>query len=164
LPCWFATGAESLIVPFAAPAGHPAGAASVLLACVPCGMLAGDVAVGRFCAPPVRERLVLPLAVLLGAPLVTFAFRPPLVAAGVVLFLSGTGYAYSLGLQRAFVDAVPERLRGQGFGLASTGLMGGQGLLPSAVGAAATVLGPGAAMAAADGAVVLAALVTPRRS
>lgn len=165
LPCWFATGAESLIVPFAESAGHPAGAASVLLACVPCGMLAGDVVVGRFCAPPIRERLVLPLAALLGAPLIAFAFRPPLVVAGVVLFVSGAGYAYPLGLQRAFLDAVPERLRGQGFGLASTGLMGGQGLLPSAVGAAAAVLGPGAAMAAAGGAVMLlAALVAPRRS
>jgi hypothetical protein len=107
---------------------------------------------------------VLPLALLLGAPLIAFAFRPPLEAAGVVLFVSGAGYAYTLGLQRAFLDAVPERLRGQGFGLASTGLMGGQGLLPSAIGAAATVLGPGAAMAAAGGAVVLAALIMPRRS
>jgi len=122
------------------------------------------VVVGRFCAPPVRERLVLPLAALLGAPLIAFAFRPPLVAAGVLLFVSGAGYAYPLGLQRAFLDAVPERLRGQGFGLASTGLMGGQGLLPSVVGAAAAVLGPGAAMAAAGGAVVLTALVTPGRS
>ncbi|HEX6448583.1 MAG TPA: MFS transporter, partial [Trebonia sp.] len=83
LPCWFATGAESLIVPFAVSAGHPAGAASALLACVPGGMLAGDVVVGRFCPPPVRERLVLPLALLLGAPLIAFAFRPPLEAAGV---------------------------------------------------------------------------------
>jgi hypothetical protein len=50
----------------------------------------------------------------------------PAVAA-VALFVSGIGYAYPLGLQRAFLDAVPERLCGQGFGLMATGLMGGPG-------------------------------------
>lgn len=163
LPCWFGTGAEALIVPFADSAGFGASAASALLACVPCGMLAGDIAVGRLCSPALRERLVVPLAALVGAPLLSFAFRPPLAVAAAALFVSGAGYAYPLGLQQAFLDAVPERLRGQGFGLAATGLMGGQGLLPSAFGAAAAALGTGGAMAAAGGGVMAAALVTGHR-
>jgi len=35
-------------------------------------------------------------------------------AAAVALFLTGAGCAYPLGLQRAFLDSVPDRLRGQG--------------------------------------------------
>lgn len=163
LPCWFGTGAEALIVPFAESAGHPASAASALFACVPCGMLAGDLAVGRLCSPALRERLVLPLAALVGAPFLVFAFRPSLAVAGAALFVSGAGYAYPLGLQRAFLEAVPERLRGQGFGLMATGLMGGQGIAPSAVGAAAAVLGTGGAMAASGAAVMASALAAGHR-
>jgi len=160
LPAWFASGAEALIVPYTESLGRPAGAASLLLASVPCGMLVGDVVVGRLCPPGVRERLVLPLALLVGVPLLGFAFRPSLALAAVLLFASGTGFAYSVGLQRAFAEAIPERLRGQGFGLASTGLMGGQGLLPTAFGGAGTVLGPAGAIASAGAAVAAAALLT----
>jgi hypothetical protein len=77
--------------------------------------------------------------------------------------VSGAGFAYPLGLQRAFADTVPRHLRGQGFGLASTGLMGGQGLLPSAFGGVATALGAGSAMAMAGAGVLLGALLTRRR-
>lgn len=127
-------------------------------------MLLGDLAVGRLCAPSLRERLVLPLALLNGVPLLVFALRPPLPAAAFALLASGSGFAYTLGLQRAFRDAVPERLRGQGFGLAATGLMGGQGLTPPLFGTAARALGPGCAMAAAGACVVLGALATARRA
>jgi predicted MFS family arabinose efflux permease len=133
LPVWFCTGAEALIVPYTVSLGHPASAASPLLAAVPCGMLLGDVAVGRFCRPETRERLVFPLALLVGTPLLALAFRPPLALAVLALFLTGTGCAYPLGLQQAFLDAVPARLRGQGFGLNSTGAMAGQGAAPVGV-------------------------------
>jgi Na+/melibiose symporter-like transporter len=162
LPTWFATGAEALVVPYTVSVGHPASAASLLLAAGPCGMLAGNVVVGRLCAPAVRERLVLPLAVLLGVPLLAFAWRPPLAIAALALLVSGVGLAYTLGLQRAFADTVPPHLRGQGFGLASTGLMGGQGLLPSALGGVATALGASGAMAVAGAGVVAGALLTRR--
>lgn len=64
---------------------------------------------------------------------------------------------YQLGIQQAFLDSVPERLRGQAFGLNSTGAMGGQGLLPLVVGALAGPLGTGPAMAMAGTATVLTA-------
>jgi hypothetical protein len=162
LPLWFGTGAEALIVPYAASLGHPASAAGPLLAAVPTGMLLGNVVVGRCCSPSARERLALPLALTIGAPLLALAFRPPLPLAGVVLLVSGFGYAYSLGIQRAFLDSVPERLRGQGFGLSATGAMGGQGLLPPAVGGIAAALGPAVAMAVSGGAVLAAALALRR--
>jgi hypothetical protein len=160
LPAWFASGAEALIVPHTESLGRPAGAASLLLASVPCGMLAGNLVAGRLCPPAIRERLVLPLALLAGAPLLGFAGRPPLALAAVLLFASGTGFAYSVGLQRVLAEAIPERLRGQGFGLVSTGLMGGQGLLPTAFGGVASLLGPAGAIAATGAAVAAAALLT----
>jgi predicted MFS family arabinose efflux permease len=163
LPAWFMTGGEALTVPFTESAGHPASAASLLLAATPCGMLLGNFAVGRFCAPESRERLVLPLSLLTGAPLLVFALRPSLAVGAVALFVCGTGFAYTLGIQRPFRDAVPERLRGQGFGLASTGLMGGQGLTPTVFGGVSGGVGAGGAMAAAGACVVLGALLVSRR-
>ncbi len=157
LPAWFVTGAESLIVPYTGSLGL-ASAASPLLAAVPAGMLLGDVLIGRFCRPAARQRLALPLALLTGAPLLALAFRPPLAVAGVALFLSGLGSGYQLGIQQAFLDSLPARLRGQGFGLSATGGMGGQGLIPPAAGGLAAALGAAAAMAAAGAATILAAL------
>jgi len=159
LPAWFVTGAEALIVPYTGSLGQPASAASPLLAAVPAGMLLGDVIVGRFCRPRARERLAFPLAAAMGVPLLALAFRPPLPIAGVALFATGSGFAYALGIQRAFLDSLPARLRGQAFGLNSTGAMGGQGLFPMAAGGLAAAFGAGAAMAISGTATILAALL-----
>jgi predicted MFS family arabinose efflux permease len=159
LPAWLVTGAESLIVPYAGSLGLPASAASPLLAATPAGMLLGDVIVGRFCRPLVRRRLAFPLAVAMGVPLLALAFRPPLPLAGLIMFGCGVGFAYALGIQQAFLDSLPARLRGQAFGLNSTGMMTGQGLVPPVAGGLALAFGAGGAMAAAGAATVLAALL-----
>jgi predicted MFS family arabinose efflux permease len=159
LPAWFVTGAESLIVPYAGSLGLPASAASPLLAAVPAGMLLGEVVVGRFCRPRARQRLAFPLAAVMGLPLLALAFRPPLPVAVPALFVCGLGFAYALGIQQAFLDSLPGRLRGQAFGLNATGAMGGQGLLPPAAGGLAAAFGAGPAMAIAGAATILAALV-----
>ena len=158
LPGWFVAGAESLIVPYTASLGRPASAAGPLLAAMPAGMLIGDLLVGRFCAPATRTRLAFPLAAAMGVPLLALVFRPPLPLACLALLACGAGFAYQLGIQQAFLDSLPERRRGQGFGLNSTGTMGGQGLTPAIAGALAGVAGVAAAMAAAGTATVLAAL------
>jgi sugar phosphate permease len=158
LPAWFVTGAESLIVPYTGSLGLPASAASPLLAAVPAGMLLGDVIVGRFCRPRARQRLAFPLAAVMGLPLLALAFRPPLPIAAAALFATGVGFAYAVGIQQAFLDSLPTRLRGQAFGLNSTGAMGGQGLLPPAAGVVASAFGAGTAMAIAGAATIIAAL------
>jgi MFS family permease len=158
LPTWFVTGAEALIVPYTTSLGHPAGAASPLLAAVPAGMLLGDVIVGRYCLPATRERLAFPLAAAMGVPLVALLARPPVPLAAAALLVCGFCFAYELGLQRAFLDSLPDGLRGQAFGLNATGGMGGQGLFPPVAGAVALAFGAGAAMAIAGLATVLAAL------
>ena len=158
LPGAFAAGAESLIVPYTESLGHPAAAASPLLAAVPAGMLAGDLIVGRFCRPATRQRLALPLALLTGVPLLVFLLHPPLPVIAAALFGCGSGFGYLLGIQQAFLDSLPPALRGQGFGLSATGMMGGQGLTPPMAGAVATVAGPATAMAAAGAACILVTL------
>ena len=159
LPAWFVTGAESLIVPYAGSLGLPPSTASPLLAATPAGMLLGDVVVGRFCRPAARERLAFPLAALMGVPLLALAFRPPLPVTGAVLFACGFGFAYMLGVQQAFLDSLPGRLRGQAFGLNSTGMMTGQGLVPPLAGGLAAAFGAGPAMAVAGAVTMLAALL-----
>ena len=157
LPGWFVAGAESLIVPYTGSLGRPASAAGPLLAAMPAGMLIGDLLVGRFCAPATRTRLAFPLAAAMGVPLLALVFRPPLPLACLALLACGAGFAYQLGIQQAFLDSLPERRRGQGFGLNSTGMMGGQGLTPAMAGALAGAVGAAAAMAVAGAATALAA-------
>jgi MFS family permease len=158
LPAWFVTGAESLIVPYTASLGHPARAAAPLLAAMPAGMLLGDLLAARFCPPAARRRLAFPLVVAMGVPLLALPFRPPLLLAAVALLACGSGFAYQLGLQQPFLDSLPERRRGQGFGLNSTGAMGGQGLTPAVTGVLAGALGAGAGMAIAGAATIVAAI------
>jgi len=158
LPMWFITGAEALIIPYTVSLGHHAVAASPLLAAVPTGMLIGDVIVGRFCPAAVRERLAFPLALLVGAPLVAALFHPPLLVIGAALFLSGLGCSYHLSIQKAFLHSLSPELRGRGFGLRAAGELGGEGLIPSAIGGIAAGLGAAPAIAIAGAAGVLAAL------
>jgi len=158
LPAWCITGAESLIVPYTGSLGRPASAAGPLLAAMPAGMLLGEVLVGRFVRPGARRRLSFPLAAGMGLPLLAMAFRLPLPLVGVLLLICGSGFAYQLGLQRAFLDSLPEGRRAQAFGLNSTGAMGGQGLTPSAAGSLALAVGAGPAMAIAGAVTILAAL------
>jgi predicted MFS family arabinose efflux permease len=158
LPAWCVTGAESLIVPYTGSLGRPASAAGPLLAAMPAGMLLGEVLVGRFARPDTRRRFAFPLAAGMGVPLLGLAFRLPLPLAGVLLLICGSGFAYQLGIQRAFLDSLPEGRRAQAFGLNSTGAMGGQGLTPSAAGGLALAAGAGPAMAIAGAVTILAAL------
>ncbi|HEV7649304.1 MAG TPA: MFS transporter [Actinophytocola sp.] len=157
LPPAFVTGAESLLVPFAAGRGFPAAAAGLLLACVPVGMILGNLVMARLLSPATRERVVPALVALLGLPLLGFALDLGVVALGALLVVTGFGFGYGIGVQRQFRDAVPVRVRGQAFGLLSTGLMTLQGVGPTVFGLGAEVVPVGAAMAAGGVATVLTA-------
>jgi hypothetical protein len=158
LPPALLTGAESLIVPYAAQHHFGAGAPGLLLACVPAGMIAGDFAAGRLLRPAIRERLTIPLMMLPGITLLAFAAGPALPAAAGLLAVTGLSPAYILGIQRRFLDAVPPAVLGQAFGLLSTGLMTFQGAGPALFGAATQLIPPGQAMALAGAATVITAL------
>ena len=159
LPPAFVTGAESLVIPYASARGATPGTAGLLLACLPAGMIAGNLAVGRFLRPVTRERLTVPLMVVLALPLLALAADVPTAVVAVLLAVSGIGFAYGLGLQRRFLDAVPETDLGVAFGLLSTGVMTLQGVGPAIFGAVAEVLSVGTAMALAGAATLAAAVV-----
>ncbi|MEV4169835.1 MFS transporter [Nonomuraea sp. NPDC049709] len=154
LPCVCVAGAEAMVVPYMGGQGQ----AGVVLAAAAGGMAVGEFAVGRFAAPELRERLSLPLAVLLGVPWLAFAFTPGVVWAAVLAAVAAAGLSYQLGLQRRFVDVVPEEVRGQAFGLQSAGLMTGQAAGAALVGVLGEVIAPSYAIAAAGGAGILVAL------
>lgn len=158
LPAWFVTGGESLIVAYTGALGRPESAASVLLVALPVGMLTGEIAIGRFCRPHIRERLCFPMATLMGLPLLAFAIPISVPVGAALLAATGAGFGYQLGLQQRFLDAIPHHLQGQAFGLRTTGLMGGQGAGPVAAGGLAAAFGPGAAITATGAATVLAGL------
>ena len=155
LPCGFVAGAESLVVSYAGQRGFGAGTYGLLMACGPTGMLLGDLVVGRLLRPAVREALVVPLVVLMGLPLLGLVADPSAPVCGLLLLASSTGFAYAVGLQRPFLEALPTDHQGQAFGLLSSGLMTLQGLGPVLLGTVASLAGTGQAMAAAGVATVV---------
>ncbi|XCM29142.1 MFS transporter [Streptomyces parvus] len=158
LPVALVAGAEGLIVAYAGERRFAPGWYAVLMGCLPVGMLVGDLLVGRFLRPRTRERLVVPLVALAGLPLIGFAAEPGVGVSSCLLLISGLGYAYGLGLQRPFLDALPHDGQGQAFGLLGSGSMTLQGVGPVCLGtAAAAGTGTGGAVALAGGAVVLTA-------
>ncbi|OSC69615.1 MFS transporter [Streptomyces sp. BF-3] len=158
LPVALVAGAEGLIVAYAGERRFAPGWYAVLMGCLPVGMLVGDLLVGRFLRPRTRERLVVPLVALAGLPLIGFAAEPGVGVSSCLLLISGLGYAYGLGLQRPFLDALPHDGQGQAFGLLGSGSMTLQGVGPVCLGtAAAAGTGAGGAVALAGGAVVLTA-------
>ncbi|MER6016837.1 MFS transporter [Streptomyces anulatus] len=157
LPVALVAGAEGILVAYAGERRFAPGWYAVLMGCLPVGMLVGDLLVGRFLRPPTRERLVVPLVALAGLPLIGFAAEPGVGVSSCLLLLSGLGYAYGLGLQRPFLDALPQDGQGQAFGLLGSGSMTLQGVGPVCLGAVAAVIGTGGAIALAGGAAVLTA-------
>ncbi|MFD8013886.1 MFS transporter [Streptomyces sp. NPDC058955] len=157
LPPAFVAGAEGLIIAYAGGHHFAPGWYAVLMGCLPVGMLVGDLLVGRLLRPPTRERLVVPLIALMGLPLVGFAAGPGVAVSSGLLLLCGFGFAYGLGVQRPFLDALPQEGQGQAFGLLGSGGMTLQGVGPVCFGAVAAGIGTGGAIALAGGAAVLTA-------
>ncbi|GAA0822134.1 MFS transporter [Streptosporangium amethystogenes subsp. fukuiense] len=157
LPVTFVAGGEAMLVPYlGSTAGYALAAASV-------GLAAGSFVVGRLVSPSGRERLAFPMAVASGLPLLVFAFQPGLGGAALLVLLATVAStSYELGLQRWFVEAVPEPVRGQAFGLASAGMMSGQALGGVLVGVAAELTSPHMAIVLAGAATVCCSLALHR--
>jgi predicted MFS family arabinose efflux permease len=159
LPPSFVTGAEALVVPYAVERGYPDGSAGLLLASVPVGMLAGNLAVGRLLRPATRERLVAPILVVFGVPLMAMAVPLPLTVVTGLLFVAGAGFSYALGVQRPFLESLTPAVRGQGFAVLTTGLMTLQGVGPLLTGLVAQYVSISASMLVAGAATVLVGVV-----
>ncbi|AKU14813.1 MFS transporter [Luteipulveratus mongoliensis] len=140
VPNGLIVGCEAMFIPYAADdAGYLFAAGAV-------GMLAGDIVIGRFIPEAVRDRMVLPLRLLLAVPFLLFPLDLPLPVAIILITVSAFGYPAALPLQERLVWHTPDDARGQAFGLSGTGLMAGQAIGAALAGGIAQVLdGPGAA-------------------
>lgn len=157
LPVGFAAGGEAMLIPYLGSSGGYA------LAAASAGLAVGSFVGGRLVSPSGRERLAFPMAVASGLPLLVFALQPGLGGAALLVLLAAMALtSYELGLQRWFVEAVPEAIRGQAFGLASAGMMTGQALGAALVGVAAELTSPHMAIVLAGAAVVCCSLVLHR--
>ena len=148
---------EGLAVPYANEIGHGAEAAGLLLAASPAGAVAGMWLITLW-TPEKRMRLLGPLAFAACVPLVFTAFTPGLAGTVLLWGLSGLASSYHLPASAAFVQAVPDRQRGQAFGVASTALKTSQGLGILVAGVLAEWVSPSLALALMGGAGALVAI------
>ncbi|MFD8092277.1 MFS transporter [Streptomyces malaysiensis] len=141
VPNGLIVGCESLFVPYAP--RH----AGLLFAVGSLGMLTGDLLTGRLLAPHRRERLAAPLRLLLAAPYLVFALRPPLPLALAAVALASIGFSATLPLQQRLMALTPDEMSGQALGLHSSGMLTMQGVSAALAGALAQPTSPAVAMA-----------------
>jgi MFS family permease len=153
VPNGLIVGCESLFVPYAP--RH----AGLLFAFAALGMLAGDTLTGRFVPPCWRERLNVPLRLLLAAPYLAFALHPALPVAVAAVVLASVGYSASLLLQQRLMALTPDELSGHALGLHSSGMLTMQGVGAAIAGAIAQQTSPPTAMAVMAAASVTVTLI-----
>ena len=152
IPPMFFVVAEGVAASYTKDLGtNPAGF-GLFLAAMPTGTVTSEVMAGTLLAPATRDRIVLPLAAVSLLPMVAFAMNPPLALGIGLMLLTGLCAAYTLGMDRWFVEAVPDRQRGQAMSLLGAGVMTLQGL-GMAVGGAIAQVAPGYAVICGAGAI-----------
>lgn len=156
----FAVFPEALAAPAVTDLGLGAGAIGWWLTAIPLGAVVGEVAGLRLLRPGWLAPSVGPLSAVVLAPLALFALRPGLAVALALLVVSGLGFAASLGVDRALLDAAPDALRGRVMSVTGAGLMTVQGLGFAVAGALGEAFDPPVVIAAGGlaGLAVLAAL------
>ncbi|WP_329259469.1 MFS transporter [Actinoallomurus sp. NBC_01490] len=142
VPPMFFVVAEGVAAPFADAARAGSAGFGLFLAAMPAGTVVSEALGGTLLGPTARDRLALPLMAVSLLPMVAFAFHPPLPVASGLMLLTGLCAAYTLGMDRWFVDAVPEKTRGQAMSLLGAGIMTLQGLGMAVGGAVAALVPP----------------------
>ncbi|MDA5283404.1 MFS transporter [Streptomyces sp. Isolate_45] len=137
LPPAFVVVPEALLTPYADGIGAGTVTLGILMCALPVGTVAGEVWAGSALTARTRSRIVAPLAALAPLPLLVYVVRPAAPVVLGALLLAGLAQAYTLGLDRMFVDAVPEEARGRAMTLLGTGMMTFQGVGMALAGLAA---------------------------
>ncbi|MFG2024203.1 MFS transporter [Streptomyces sp. NPDC048825] len=137
VPPMFVVAPEALAAAYADEIGVGAAGVGLLMCTMPIGTIAGELYAGAALSPAARSRIVLPLAGGTLLPFLLFPLHPGLGWILLALLLAGAAGAYTLGLDRWFVDAVPEELRGRAMTVHTAGLMTIQGVGMALAGAAA---------------------------
>jgi hypothetical protein len=141
---------EALAAPYAHQLRSGAATVGVLMAADLTGAVVGVLLVVRL-PPATRRRLLVPLAVATGLPLVATVTAPPLPLTLALWALSGACGGYQTLAQVRFARAVTDAVRARAIGVASAGLQTAQGAGILAAGAAAELL-PASAVIALSGA------------
>ncbi|MFF2024810.1 MFS transporter [Streptomyces sp. NPDC058171] len=139
VPPMFVVVPEALAAAYADQIGAGTAVVGLLMCAMPVGTVLAELWVGAALRPRTRERIALPLGALLLLPLTGYVLVPGPGWAVLLLFLGGAGFAYTLGADRWFVDAVPPGLRGRAMTVHTAGLMTVQGVGMVLAGAAAEV-------------------------
>ena len=159
----FYTIPEGIAAPYAARLGGGSIATGLVLASTALSTTVATPLFTRFIRPRQRINSMGPLAVLTCGTLVLTALRPGLAASLVIFSLSAAFGVYQLAANTAFVVRVPNERRAQAFGIASMGVIVGQGAAFVAAGAAAEVVPPATVIAIGGGIGTVAALALTLR-
>jgi hypothetical protein len=147
----FYTIPEGIAAPYTATLGGGPIATGVVIASTVFSTTIATPLFSRFMGPRRRTDWMGPLAVLTCATLVLTALRPNLAASLVIFSLSAAFAIYQLAANTAFVVRVPNERRAQAFGIASMGVIVGQGAAFVAAGAAAELVAPATVIAVGGG-------------
>jgi MFS family permease len=128
VPPMFFVVAEGVAAPFANRVGAGSLGFGLFLAAMPAGTVAGEIAAGTLLKASGRDRVAAPLACVSLLPMAAFVADPPMPVAIGLMLLTGLCAAYTLGMDKWFVDAVPDALRGQAMSLMGAGIMTLQGV------------------------------------
>jgi predicted MFS family arabinose efflux permease len=119
---------EGVAAPYAYALHHGTSALGFLLAANPAGVALGTYLFVRWVPSRLRSRLMAPLGVAAGLPLVLCWPLPPLLLSLLLWAASGFFFCYQVQVVTEFMRAVPDGQRGQAAGIASSGLLAVQGL------------------------------------
>ncbi|GES30665.1 MFS transporter [Streptomyces angustmyceticus] len=128
---------EALLIPYAGLLGAGPAGMGLLMCSMPLGAVVAESLAGSFLGSRARARLTFPMGLFAVLPSLGFAVQPSLGWAVVLLVLTGTGITYNFGVDRWFVDAVPEKLLGQAMTVMQAGRMTLMGLAMGLAGVAA---------------------------
>jgi MFS family permease len=156
--CAFYEIPEGLATPLTRAVGGGAGTVGLILAAQAFGSAAGILGFSRLSGPAQRARWTAPLAIAACASLISFAVRPTLPGALLILAVSGLFGCYQVAANASFVQATPPDRRSQAFGIAQGGISLGQGIVITLAGAAAQHVTPDVVIAVAGAAGALCAL------
>jgi len=159
----FYTIPEGIAAPYAARLGGGSIATGLVLASTALSTTVATPLFTRFIRPRQRINSMGPLAVMTCGTLVLTALRPGLAASLVIFSLSAAFGVYQLAANTAFVVRVPNERRAQAFGIASMGVIVGQGAAFVAAGAAAEVVTPATVITVGGGIGAVVALVLTLR-
>jgi MFS family permease len=154
---------EGIAAPYSARLGGGSIATGLVIASTALGTMIAMPLFSRFVRPRQRINWMGPLAILTCGSLVLTALHPGLAASLGVFSLSAAFGVYQNAANTAFVIRVPNERRAQAFGIATMGVIVGQGAAFVAAGAAAEVFAPAAVIAVGGGIGAVVAFVLTLR-